>query len=167
MGVGTVNYSIDDRRYSATARGDDIMVDGKAHRIDVISSGPAGVEFLLDDRYYSVTYLEESPGKLAVEINGTVLDVMTRTGLDDIVYKNTGGAGATSAESALLSQIPGKVVSVAVSPGDAVSRGDTICVLESMKMQVSVKSHADGTVKAVRAKVGENVAKGDMIAEIE
>jgi len=42
-----------------------------------------------------------------------------------------------------------------------------VCVLESMKMQVSVKSHKDGEVKNLKIKEGDSVNKNDIIAEIE
>ena len=162
-----MDYTIDGRDYTVKADGDAVVIDGAAHRIEVLSMSHTDMEFLLDDQYHRVTYLENAAGKLAVEVDGVPVTLMTRRKLDEIVYKNSGGAGEALAESALLSQIPGKVVSVAVSPGDAVSQGDTVCVLESMKMQVSVKAHLAGTIKSVRPKVGSSVAKGDMIAEIE
>ena len=42
-----------------------------------------------------------------------------------------------------------------------------ICVLESMKMQVSIKSHKDGKIKSLKIKEGNSVNKNDVIAEIE
>jgi len=42
-----------------------------------------------------------------------------------------------------------------------------VCVLESMKMQVSVKSHKDGEIKILKAKEGNSVNKNDIMAEIE
>jgi biotin carboxyl carrier protein len=67
----------------------------------------------------------------------------------------------------LKSQIPGRVVSINVSQGDNVKKGDIVCVLESMKMQVSIKSHKDGVVKSLKLKQGASVAKNDVLAEIE
>jgi len=54
-----------------------------------------------------------------------------------------------------------------ISEGSEVKNGDVICVLESMKMQVSIKSHKDGVVKKIKIKDGGTVAKNDVIAEIE
>ena len=68
---------------------------------------------------------------------------------------------------ALKSQIPGKVVSIAVNEGDSVNTGDVVCTLESMKMQVAVKAHKAGSIKSIKIKEGGSVAKGDLIAEIE
>lgn len=162
-----MDYTIDGEDHTVSVRGRDLVIDGTARRVEVISRSPASVEFLLDNRYHQATYLEEAAGKVVVEVDGVVMTLVANRGLDEIVYKNSGGAGEALAESALLSQIPGKVVSVAVSQGDPVAEGDTVCVLESMKMQVSVKAHMEGKIKSIRAKVGSNVAKGDMIAEIE
>ena len=162
-----MNYNIDDTTHEATLQGKNLVIDGRSRSIKVISAGRRQMQFILDGTYYEAAYVGESRGVLEMEINGIPVTVSVNTGLDDIVYKNTGGARAASSDSALLSQVPGKVVSVAVSSGDAVSDGDTICVLESMKMQVSVKARRGGTVKSVRAKVGSSIAKGDLIAEIE
>jgi biotin carboxyl carrier protein len=89
------------------------------------------------------------------------------TKLDEIVYRNTGGADTGSAQINLRSQIPGKVVSIGVKVGDKVKNGDIVCVLESMKMQVTVKSHKDGEVKNLKIKEGDSVNKNDILAEIE
>ena len=86
---------------------------------------------------------------------------------DKIVYKSSGGADASAAQKILKSQIPGKVVSIEVKVGDKIKKDDVVCVLESMKMQVSVKSHKDGEVKNLKIKEGNSVNKNDILAEIE
>jgi acetyl-CoA carboxylase biotin carboxyl carrier protein len=64
-------------------------------------------------------------------------------------------------------QITGVVFQVLVKPGDAVSSGDPIVVLESMKMEIPVEAPRDGTVKEIKAAEGETVQEGDTIALIE
>lgn len=161
-----MRYSMDGRTYEVIKSGHDIMVDGTIYSIQILSSTHDSIEFLMNDTYHNVVYISEGGGDIKLDIDGVPLKITRETGLDDIVYKNSGGA-ATLTESSLLSQIPGKVVSVSVNPGDEVLEGDAVCVLESMKMQVSVRAHMDGQIKSIRAKVGSNIAKGDVIAEIE
>ena len=72
-----------------------------------------------------------------------------------------------AALSTLRSQIPGKVVSIDVEDGAEVKKGDTVCTLESMKMQVAVKAQKDGIVKGIKIKEGNSVNKNDVIADIE
>ncbi|BDG08716.1 pyruvate carboxylase [Anaeromyxobacter paludicola] len=59
--------------------------------------------------------------------------------------------------------MPGKVVKLAVKPGDAVKAGDLLLVTEAMKMETSVKARADGKVAEVRVKEGGRVEKEDLL----
>ena len=66
----------------------------------------------------------------------------------------------------LLAPMPGSVVRVAVQPGQAVSAGETVLVLEAMKMQHAVSAPYDGTVGEVAVAVGVQVAAGDVLAVV-
>jgi acetyl-CoA carboxylase biotin carboxyl carrier protein len=56
---------------------------------------------------------------------------------------------------------------VVVSQGDTVSDGDTLVILESMKMEIPVVAEADGTVTELAVAEGDVVQEGDLIATIE
>jgi pyruvate carboxylase subunit B len=62
--------------------------------------------------------------------------------------------------------MPGLIVSIAKNVGDAVSKGETVLVLEAMKMENALPSPCDGTVKAVNVASGDNVGKGDTLMVI-
>ena len=74
-------------------------------------------------------------------------------------------SGAGSGTVAVPMQ--GTIVKVLVAKGDAVEVGQTICVLEAMKMENNVSAERAGTVTEVRVKAGESVGPGDVIAVIE
>ncbi len=63
--------------------------------------------------------------------------------------------------------ITGKVTSVEVKVGDAVQEGDTICFIESMKMQNPILSPVTGTVTEIKVSAEQVVSTGDVIATIE
>jgi biotin carboxyl carrier protein len=125
------------------------------------------MEFVLDNHYHNVNYLENQTGEMKIVLDGVSLTINKNSKLDEIVYKSSGGADVGSVQINLRSQIPGRVVSIEVKNGDKVKKGDVVCVLESMKMQVSVKSHKDGEVKNLKIKEGVSVNKNDILAEIE
>jgi len=56
---------------------------------------------------------------------------------------------------------------IVVAQGDAVSAGDPLVILESMKMEIPVESPVDGTVTEVRVQEGGVVQEGDVIAVVE
>ena len=62
--------------------------------------------------------------------------------------------------------MPGSVLLVHVAPGDKVSEGDVLVVLESMKMELSVQAPADGVVADVAVAVGDRVTVGQPLVEV-
>lgn len=67
----------------------------------------------------------------------------------------------------LLAQMPGKVVKLLVEAGDAVETGQSLIVVEAMKMQNEMKSPKDGTVTAIHAAAGATVAAGERLLVVE
>jgi len=59
--------------------------------------------------------------------------------------------------------MPGKILSVAVKPGDAVKRGQVLLILEAMKMQNEIMAPGDGKVADVRVAAGQSVNTGDVM----
>ena len=53
--------------------------------------------------------------------------------------------------------VSGKVVNIAKNPGDSVTKGETVAILEAMKMEINVASPSDGTVSQVLVSVGDSV----------
>ena len=68
--------------------------------------------------------------------------------------KASGNAGAT----AVKAPMPGNLIKVNVKVGDAVKKGDVLCVLEAMKMENDIMAPADGVVASVEAAKGASVA---------
>jgi biotin carboxyl carrier protein len=62
--------------------------------------------------------------------------------------------------------IPGRIVAVSVAPGDAVTAGQQILVLEAMKMQNELRAPREGTIERVAVAVGVNVEVGDLLMVI-
>ncbi|WP_308201585.1 biotin/lipoyl-containing protein, partial [Sphaerisporangium perillae] len=77
-----------------------------------------------------------------------------------------GSAAAASGDS-LVSPMQGTIVKVAASDGDVVQPGDTIVVLEAMKMEQPLTAHKAGTVTGLVAAVGQTVTAGAAICEIK
>ena len=61
----------------------------------------------------------------------------------------------------------GVVAEVDTQVGTAVKKGDTLMILEAMKMLNRIKAPQDGTVKAISVAAGEKVTKGQVLIEIE
>ena len=75
-------------------------------------------------------------------------------------------APAAAGANSVTAPMPGTILQVKVSAGQAVKKGDVICVLEAMKMENDIPAPCDGTVASVNVQKGANVAAGDVIATL-
>ncbi|HIE16577.1 MAG TPA: biotin/lipoyl-binding carrier protein [Dehalococcoidia bacterium] len=67
----------------------------------------------------------------------------------------------------VLSPITGSVWKIMATPGAQINEGDTIVILESMKMEIRVKSPHNGKIIEIRVKEGDSILEGDVIAIVE
>ncbi len=144
-----------------------IKINENERNLKILTMSARGIEFVLDQKYHKAKYLDNTTSQMKIVVDGLPITINMHQNLNEIVFKNSGDTGGGDSQISLHSQIPGKVINVSVSEGSEVKKDDPICVLESMKMQVTIKSHKDGVVKKIKIKEGATVAKNDIIAEIE
>lgn len=83
------------------------------------------------------------------------------------VDRGSGGRRGSGRPDAVSSPMPGQVVRVLAAVGDRVERGQTLLVVEAMKMQIEIAAPHDGTVRALPFAAGDKVDAGVELAEIE
>ncbi|MCP3422433.1 acetyl/propionyl/methylcrotonyl-CoA carboxylase subunit alpha [Nocardioides pinisoli] len=117
--------------------------------------------------------------KVTVEVGGRRLEVVLPAGLGGLSTSGGGGtngakkakrsakkAGAAASGDSVTSPMQGTIVKVVVEEGQDVAEGDTIVVMEAMKMEQPLKAHKSGTVAGLQAEVGATVTNGAVICEI-
>ena len=120
---------------------------------------------------------EDTPSRnVTVEVNGRRLAVTVYGELAAGATATNGKKKARTARNArtvavssndLVAPMQGTVVKLAVAVGDAVTTGDTIAVLEAMKMENALRAHRDGVITALHAAAGDVVESGAVIASID
>jgi oxaloacetate decarboxylase alpha subunit/pyruvate carboxylase subunit B len=75
-------------------------------------------------------------------------------------------AGAAADGTPLTAPMPGMIVKYEKKVGDAISQGETVVILEAMKMENALPAPAGGTIKSINFSSGDSVAKGDVLAVI-
>ena len=115
---------------------------------------------------------------VVVEVGGKRLEVVVPAGLGGLGAAPAGGAkkpkraagkkaGAAASGDAVTSPMQGTVVKVVVEEGQEVAEGDTVVVIEAMKMEQPLKAHKAGTVTGLQAEVGATVTNGAVICELK
>jgi len=77
------------------------------------------------------------------------------------------GGGAGDDTSVVIAPMPGLVLQSEVKPGDSVKKGETLVIIEAMKMENIIKSPQNGIIKEVSVSAGQAVDKNDKLVEFE
>jgi acetyl-CoA/propionyl-CoA carboxylase biotin carboxyl carrier protein len=122
--------------------------------------------------------------RIVVEVGGKRLEVVLPAGLGATAATGGGRAGAGPAERAgtrqrsgrsraagaagdeLTSPMQGTIVKIVAEEGQRVSAGDTVVVLEAMKMEQPLTAHKDGTVTGLAVEIGQTVSAGTIICRL-
>ena len=136
-------------------------------------------QFKINGAEYKCAVEELEAGKTNVTVNGKVYTVETeapKAAAKPAAAPAPKPAAAPAAPKAdapkaapvagglqVKSPLPGSVIKVLVSEGQAVKKGDTLLTLESMKMENAIMAEADGTVKQIAVTPGQNVMQDDLL----
>jgi biotin carboxyl carrier protein len=118
---------------------------------------------------YAVKILKKTGNSVSLEIDGQEHQVAwERMRKEESVQKPTvTSRGGPRKAGGVYPPMPGKITEVRVRVGDRVKSGQTVCILEAMKMFNELKADAAGTVKEVNVDVGTMVTPADLLVSVE
>ena len=146
----------------------DLTPTGKSYRatlgdktvdVEILSVQDGQLNLLIDGERVTA-YVSSDNAKRWVTINGRTYQLTKQSG-----SRRSGSKSDHSGE--LTAPMPGQVRAVNVSEGDAVMKGQTLMVLEAMKMEIRIQASANGNVKKLFVKQGEAVEREQVLIEIE
>ena len=134
-------------------------------------------KFTIRGNEYEVNVISFEDNIAEVDVNGSVYqvelakDVKTTKTPKLVRPKPVATREAKPKPVAGLSKVeaplPGNIVKINIKEGDAVSKGQTIMIMEAMKMENNILAEKDGTVSKINVSEGDTVLQGDVLAEIE
>jgi biotin carboxyl carrier protein len=110
---------------------------------------------------------DESGKNMLIAVNDTEYIINIQDKYDILLDKLGMSDMAAKKIKDIKAPMPGLVLDIKVKVGDTLEEGDTILVLEAMKMENMLKSPGSGTVKAIKVNQGEAVEKGQVLIEVE
>jgi biotin carboxyl carrier protein len=152
-----------------------LVDDEREYQVDVIEDGPFR-EARVEQRVYTVT--PDGRGSLRIASDRTTTAWTVVAGEVRWVFVDGRGYELTEARprerapsgghhGSLTAPMPATVLRVLVTVGDGVKRGDTLVILEAMKMELPVRTGVAGKVRAVHCREGELVQPGLALIEID
>jgi biotin carboxyl carrier protein len=144
--------------YRVTVDGNEFLVDGK-------KTGRTNYSLIVNNRSFEIE-VDNTEDEYRVLVDGRNY----RVHLVDERRVRVGGAQSGAelqGQQKISVPMPGKVIAVLVSEGDAVEKGQGLVIVEAMKMENEVRSPITGKVTAIRIKAGEAVEAGAVLAIVE
>lgn len=138
------------------------IADKEPSRVEVINSIPNCLSFIMGNKTINA-YTIESGGKKYIFVNGESFAFEVDKGR---ARGTPGVAAAKGGENVVTSPMPGSLVKVLVSSGDNVEVGQTLAIVEAMKMENELKSPIKGVVKQVNFEEGNQIDALQPIVEL-
>ncbi|HFC10078.1 MAG TPA: acetyl-CoA carboxylase biotin carboxyl carrier protein subunit [Chloroflexi bacterium] len=143
-----------------------VAVNGRVYEVDMAAVSGQPLYSLLADHRSFEGYVYEADGQWQVLMGGTLYEARVEDEQLRRLRLAGGGGGKDSGPFLLKAPMPGLVVSVPVTEGQEVKKGDVLVVLESMKMQNELKSPKAGKVEKVKVSDGQTVDQGEVMVTV-
>ena len=144
-----------------------IMVDNNKYELDIVMVEKGVYSILYNGKSYNIELIEDENAKrytvntFTRSYNAEVIDAETKYQQSRIQGMDHEG------ELDISSPMPGKVVKIPVKAGERVSAGQTLIVVEAMKMQSEFKASADRTVSEIMVNEGDTVFAHQVMMKLE
>lgn len=140
-----------------------IRVNGQTHDVDFLNLGGSLYSIITENKSLEAV-IDDDEDKIAVMMDGRLFETQVLDERAMLLIQRRGGLSSGSGE--VHAPMPGLIVLVTAEIGQTVAQGDTLVILESMKMQNELKSPIDGLVTAIHAEAGQAVDKNSLLVEI-
>ena len=148
-----------------------VSIDGRTCRVDAVRTSG-------NDLARTLSLIVEPGAAYDVGVSRDAATGMLTVRVGDVPCAVTFAAGrrrgrngeqdaAASGPQRIVAPMPGKIVRVAVTPGEAVRARQTVVVIEAMKMENELRAGRDGTIAELRARAGAPVEAGELLAVIQ
>jgi biotin carboxyl carrier protein len=163
-----------------------VHVGGDTHTVELdADNGPGLLRVKVDEREYLVDASSPSPGLYSLIVHGKVYNTLVwqRRGRHEVQVGQWGASlevapaqaqrpssrvsAAVGGRQEVAAPMSGRVVQVLVQPGQAVQAGDSLVIIEAMKMETEIRATGPGRVQDIRVSVDMAVEAGQLLLVIE
>lgn len=157
---------INDTRFEIEIEKDGTLrVNGEPRDVDFLALGPSLYSILMNHRSYELV-IEEREGKYDVLMQGKLYSGEVLDERAQLLATRRGGLGTESGEISVKAPMPGLIAAIPVTEGQEVVKGQTIVILESMKMQNELKAPRDGIVQRISVQPGQTVEQNKLLVTL-
>jgi biotin carboxyl carrier protein len=144
-------------------------LDGKPVAWDSIEVRENTFHIIKDNKSYNATLISHNAEEktMVINVNGNEYELAIKDKYDLILQQLGISNKAATSVQFIKAPMPGLIINITAKTGDEVKKGDTLLILEAMKMENVIKSPREGKIKKVSVELRQPVEKGQVILEFE
>lgn len=142
-----------------------LIVNGQKRAVDFRALGPSMYSILAENTSHELT-IEQREDEIEVLVRGRLYSSQVLDERALLMAQRTGGMMGDAKEASVKCPMPGLIVLVPVQVGQSVTKGQTVVILESMKMQNELKAPRDGVVQIIHVEPGQSVEQNKVLITI-
>lgn len=144
-----------------------LLLNGKPKHAELKRIGESSLfSLIVDNRSYQL-FIEEATGGYSVSVEGDKHFVELEDEKARFIRSLTKSDEKEKSLTEIKAPMPGLIVSVTVSEGQKIKKGERLIIIEAMKMENEIRANGDGTVKKVLVKEKESVEKDGVLLVLE
>lgn len=144
------------------------LLPEQIRNLDIIEEGGGALHLLQDGQAFRARIMDMDPDSrtYVIRVNDRNYTVKLHDHYDRLVQELGLKAGSSHKENIIKAPMPGLVLNIMVEPGQVVTKGDPLLILEAMKMENVIKAASDGEIRMVMVNKGQAVDKGTLLIEM-
>jgi biotin carboxyl carrier protein len=156
-----------DFQFMLNTANDDITLDNKDLVVDLSVVKDGQFHFIYQHKSYNAEIISENTSEksMVIKVNGKLCRVQIKDQFDLLIKEMGLEAVAVKRAPEIKAPMPGLVLGLNVTVGQPVAKGDSLLVLEAMKMENLLKSSTDGIIKKICVAEGDKVEKNQVLIE--
>jgi biotin carboxyl carrier protein len=158
---------INDRQYEIEIDADgSLRVNGEPRTVDFLALDEALYSILMENQSHEIVIEDRGGGDYDLRLRGRQYSGQVLDERAQLMLTQRGAMGQQTGELNIKSPMPGLVVALKVEEGQQVSAGQTVVILESMKMQNELKTPRAGVVQRIAVQPGQSVEQNRVLITI-
>jgi biotin carboxyl carrier protein len=159
--------SVNNQIFEIIATDSDLILNGKIMPWNLVQTSEGHFHILIKNKSYraEVVKADRNTKSFIIKINGRQYPVELKDKFDLLLEKMGMNNGAGGKINNIKAPMPGLIIDLRVKDGDKVMPGDSLLILEAMKMENLIKATAETMVKSVKVKKGDSVEKNQILIE--
>lgn len=145
------------------------LLNGMETSVDLVELRDGHFHVIKDNKSYSAALVSFNTEEklLVLNIKGTEYEVSIKDKNDLLLQQLGISSQSSSVVQSVKAPMPGLIINISVNIGDEVKKGDSLLILEAMKMENVIKSPRDGKIKKINTELRKAVEKNQVLLEFE